>query len=133
VALVVLDASVVIALLDATDAFHLAAKNELDLHADADLMIPASAYSESLVGPAKRGQVATIKKSLARLAIEVSPITDQIAERAADIRAQHSGLRLPDALVVATGLVLKADWVVTADAAWRRLGKGISILRQSSR
>jgi len=45
-----------------------------------------------------------------------------------ELRARHPKLRLPDALVVATGSTLKADVVLTADAGWRRLGATISVL-----
>ena len=56
------------------------------------------------------------------------PITDRVAEDAADLRARHPELRLPDALVVATGTVLGADEVLTGDVAWRRFGKTITVL-----
>jgi len=48
---------------------------------------------------------------------------------AAELRAHHPGLRLPDALVIATGSTLGADTVLTGDAAWRRLGRTISVLQ----
>ena len=60
--------------------------------------------------------------------MEVVPITDRIAEGAAQLRARHPKLRLPDALVVATGSALGAETVLTGDAAWQRLGQTISVL-----
>ena len=48
--------------------------------------------------------------------------------RLADLRARHAKLRLPDALVTATGSTLNADMVLTGDAGWRRLGKRISAI-----
>ena len=127
-ALIVVDASVLIALLDPGDALHPAATAALSRSAGDDLKLPASAYSESLVGPARRGRMRAAKNAIASLLIDVVPITDRIAEDAAELRARHRRLRLPDALVVATGSALSADRILTGDAAWRRLGKTISVL-----
>ncbi len=41
-----------------------------------------------------------------------------MTERAAALRAAHTGLRLPDALVLACGTELRADAVLTADRRW---------------
>jgi hypothetical protein len=42
---------------------------------------------------------------------------------AAELRARHGNrLRLPDALVVATAIVLEADRVVTTEARWPDVG-----------
>jgi predicted nucleic acid-binding protein len=128
VALIVVDASVLIALLDPGDALHPAAAAALARHAGDDLKVPASAYSESLVGPARLGQMRVARNAIASLLVDVVPITDRIAEAAAELRARHPKLRLPDALVVATGSALNADRVLTGDAAWRPLGKTISVL-----
>ena len=53
-ALIVLDASVLLALLDAADPRHAAVTAALRRHAGDDVKIPASAYSECLVGPFRR-------------------------------------------------------------------------------
>lgn len=127
-ALIVVDASVLIALLDPDDALHEAAAAALTRHAGDELKLPASAYSESLVGPARRGDLPAAKRAVASLLMNVVPVTDRIAEHAAKLRARHPKLRLPDALVVATGSTLKADVVLTADAGWRRLGATVSVL-----
>jgi hypothetical protein len=60
--------------------------------------------------------------------MDVVPMTDRIAEHAAELRARHPGVRLPDALVVATASALSANGVLTGDAGWRRLGTMISVL-----
>jgi predicted nucleic acid-binding protein len=111
VALTVLDASVLIALLDPNDALHPGATAALTAHAGDDLQIPASAYSESLVGPARSGRVAEARVT------------------ATELRARHPEFRLPDALVVATGAALGADAIMTADAGWRRLGRSVRVVR----
>lgn len=127
-ALIVLDASIVIALLDAGDALHSRATDALDRLAAEDLRVPASAYSESLVGPARRGHLHAARTTIESLLLEVVPVTDRIAEAAASLRARHPRLRLPDALVVATGAVLAADVVLTGDAGWQRLGRPVQVL-----
>ena len=127
-ALIVLDASVLIALLDPSDALHIAARAALARHAGDDLKLPASAYAESLVGPARRGRLAAAKQAIDALLLDIVPITGQVAEEAAELRARHPSLRLPDALVVATGSVVGAAAVLTGDARWRQLGQAITIL-----
>ena len=121
--LTVLDASVVIGLLDASDPHHPGAVTALRARlAERDqLVVPASAYAELLVGPMRRGEtaVAVVDQALAALPAEVVPLGSEIARRAAGLRAAHAGrLRLPDAFVLATALALRADLVVTADRGW---------------
>jgi len=125
VAIVVLDASVVIAFLDAADTHHRAAVAAVARLRSEDLVLPASAYAEMLVGPARRGReaVTAAREFVADLALRVEPISAQIADRAAVLRAAHRGLRLPDALVIATGDALDAMTVLTADRTWPRLSR----------
>ena len=56
----------------------------------------------------------------------VVDVTATIADEAGRIRAS-TGLRLPDALIVATGLREKADYLVTYDETLRKAGKLIKI------
>ncbi len=100
----ILDASVLIGLLDATDAHHGRAVDDVsaaDLSGTA-LVTPASAYSESLVAFARAARVAEARDAIAAMGITVAPLTASIAERAAALRAEHERLRLPDAIVLAT-------------------------------
>lgn len=122
-ALVVLDASVVIAFLDAVDAHHRAAVAALTSVSSEDLVLPASAYSEVLVGPARRGReaLAAAREFVSDFALTVAPLDAGIAERAAALRAAHRSLKLPDALVIATADVLSAASVLTADRSWLRV------------
>ena len=120
-ALIVLDASVVIAHLDPGDALHEQAKAALLEHADDDLRLPASAYSESLVDPARKGRLEEAQARIAALRLQIVPLDQETAEHAAALRARAQSLRLPDALVLATGELLEADAVLTADRRWRRL------------
>jgi predicted nucleic acid-binding protein len=122
-ALTVLDAGIVIAALDASDTHHGASVQALrEARASgAALVVPASAYAEALVGPSRRGTdaVATIDAFLDALPATVEPATREVAREAAALRAKHGrALRLPDALVLATAIVIGADRVLTTDAGW---------------
>jgi predicted nucleic acid-binding protein len=134
VALTILDAGVVIAILDASDAHHLAAVAAVTsaIERGDDLVLPASAYAEVLVAPHGRGAdaVATVDAFVDALPARVEPATRPIAATAAELRARHgTGLRLPDALVVATALVLGAERVLTTDARWPRLPITVEVIR----
>jgi predicted nucleic acid-binding protein len=100
----ILDASVLIGLLDTQDSHHDRAVDEIDRadRADHQLLAPASAYSEALIAFARAGRVKDARDAVAGMGITVVPLTASIAERAADLRAEHDALRLPDALVLAT-------------------------------
>ena len=124
-AIVVLDASVVIAFLDAADRHHQAAVAALTRVHSEQLVLPASVYAEILVGPGRRGReaMAAAREFVADLPLRVEPISAEIAARAAVLRALHRSLKLPDALVIATGDVLGAVSVLTADRTWSRLSR----------
>lgn len=118
-ALVVLDASVVIALLDPGDAQHSPAVAAYRRHVQDDLRIPVSAYSEALVAPSRKGVLTEARRKVRSLLIAVEPISTAAAERAADLRAQRTALRLPDALVLACAESIRANVVLTGDRRWR--------------
>lgn len=119
-ALIVLDASVVIAVTDADDELHVASIEALREHVRDTLRLPASAYAECLVGPARGETLEVARRNIDRLGAELVPIDDKIAVRSAEIRAVDRSLRLPDALVLACGEILDADVVLTADRRWSR-------------
>ncbi len=127
-ALIVVDASILIALLDSNDSLHLAATTALLAHVGDDLTIPASAYSEALVRPARAGRLAEARTVVGSLLLAVAPLTEAIAEEAAVLRARRQGLRLPDALVIATGTALNADRILTGDARWRHLASSVEVV-----
>lgn len=119
-ALIVVDASVLIAHLDPADTVHAHATEALLAHAADDLRLPASAYAETLVDPARRGRLDEARERIASLQLEIVPIDSQLAEHAARLRARERSIRLPDALVLACGEELDADEILTADRRWRR-------------
>lgn len=99
----ILDASVLIGLLDTADAHHERAVTDVENadHAGDALIVPASAYSEALVAFARARRLADARASIAAMGIQVAPLTAAMAERAAELRAGRKNLRLPDAMVVA--------------------------------
>jgi predicted nucleic acid-binding protein len=119
--LIVLDAGVLIGVLDRSDVHHAAATEALRLAEENldRLVLPASALAEILVGPSRRGPeaVAIVDGLLVTLAIDLMAIDQAIARQAAVLRAK-TGLRLPDALVVASAVVLRADRLLSTDGRW---------------
>ena len=131
--LTVLDAGVIIGVLDARDAHHATARAAVSAAVERGdaLAVPASAYAECLVGPARRGRDAmrAVDRFLLDLPAEVEPVTRQLAARAAELRARHRRLRLPDALVLATAIHLRADRVLTTDRGWPKSELAIDVVR----
>jgi len=123
-AIVVLDASVIIAFLDAGDTHHAAAGAAIGQIRRDVLVLPSSAYAEVLVDPWRRGSdaVAVVRRFVGDLGIRIEPLTADIAERAARLRARHRALRLPDALVIATAEALDAA-ALTCDRSWPRASR----------
>jgi predicted nucleic acid-binding protein len=120
VAVVLLDARVLIAFFDPADAHHPRARAALAAHQSDELVVPASVFAEVLVGPYRHGPAAvgTLEQFVADLAIRIQPITADIARRAAFLRSRHAALKLPDAFVLGAGDVLGASTVLTANQRW---------------
>jgi predicted nucleic acid-binding protein len=128
VALIVLDASIVIALLDPKDALHAAALRASIAHAGEDLRVPASALAETLVVPARAGRMEEVRAKIHRLDLGVIPIGEDIAVEAARLRGRHRSLRLPDALVIASGDILDADSILTGDRNWASVSRRVNVI-----
>ena len=131
--LTVLDAGVIVAVLDAADVHHAATLAALAVARDGGdmLVIPVSAYAECLVAPSRRGGdgVTTVDRFLDALPVAIEPASRAIGAMAAGLRAEHgSALSLPDALVVATAMVLGADRVMTTDTRWPALSIRVDVL-----
>ncbi len=100
----ILDASVLIGLLDSADTHHDCAIDDVE-RADREgrqLLLPASAYSKTLVAFARARRLEEARRAITAMGITIVSLTDTIAERAAELRARHTRLRLPDAIVLAT-------------------------------
>lgn len=120
--LIHLDAGVVIGFLDADDPHHETAATALAnaLHAGESIAMAASALAECLVGPARRGDAAIrmVRDFVDRVPISIVPLDVHVATTAARLRAAHRGLRLPDALVIATAIESAAGQLLTTDSRW---------------
>lgn len=136
--LTVLDAGVVIAILGASDVHHEAAADAVASARERGdtLVLPSSAYAECLVSPYRRGPeaVAVVNSFVDALPARVEPASRAIASAAAELRARHAGaLRLPDALVVATALIVGADRVIATDGGWPMLPLLVEVLARPER
>jgi predicted nucleic acid-binding protein len=83
-------------------------------------LVPTMAAMELLVKPVVHGADANVLAFLTNTPnLEVVDIDLSIAHEAAKLRA-HRGFRPPDALIVATGIMTRADFLVTNDVAWKK-------------
>jgi predicted nucleic acid-binding protein len=117
--MIVVDASVIIALLDANDAHHARAAEVLDDVRD-PLAASALTIAEVLVGPASAGRLAAARSALATLEIAAVPIDADAAPRLAELRVQ-TGLKLPDCSVLLAAEIVAASTLVTFDDRLRRV------------
>lgn len=128
---VLADTSVVLAYLTGTEPVSPLATELFDAFV-ASGRNPASlsmvTVEEILVRPFRRGPaaVATAEGFLRHFAeIRLIDVRYEIAREAARIRAA-TGLRTPDALIVASALVAEVDIVVTNDQSWPALTKAFA-------
>ncbi len=132
---VALDSDAVIGFLDSGDALHgLADAAVHELLPEHRLVVSVVTYAEVLTG-ARLGHhdEAMVAGFFADLVSEVLPIDVQVAEVAAQLRARHRALRMPDALILATAdTAPEVQLVVTGDATIARttgLSCAVSLLR----
>ena len=97
--MIVLDASVLIAYLDGTDALHEAADTLLRATIDPAFGASPLTLAEVLVGPARTGRVAAVQQALADLEVHEIPLPIDSAARLAHLRAD-TGLKMPDCCVI---------------------------------
>ncbi len=131
---VVLDASVLIALVDASDAHHDGARAVIAEGRESGdrFVVPVVAYAEYMVrsfqddplGPDFRDTL------IDAIPATVEPASRSVGRRAASLRARHGRrMPMPDAMIIGTALDLDADRVVTADAAgWPPLDVPVHVL-----
>ncbi len=114
-----LDSNAVIGFLDADDPMHEAADAALRETATQHVFaVSVVTVAEFLTG-AKLGHhdEATVRRFFAHAISRRIPLDEAAAERAAELRAAHRVLKMPDALILATG-DLNADVVLTGDVQW---------------
>jgi predicted nucleic acid-binding protein len=117
--LIVLDASVGIAALSASDAHHHTAARAIASAAGDDLVLAATTRAEILVGPSVAGGARLAAAMDFVDGCETVPVTIAIADDAAGLRAAHRALSLPDAISLAVARLIGADAIWTFDHRWR--------------
>lgn len=133
---VVLDASVVLALLDPQDNLHEAAVRAVREHRAEGFrfLLPASVLAEVLVGVARMDEEALNQRRIQIVAAFGRPVVldESVAVSAARLRASHRSLRLPDAIVLATAEVLAAQAVLTGDKRWERVDSRVRLIHPTA-
>lgn len=116
---VVLDPDAVVGFLDSKDALHDAADAAIrDLVPKERLLVSVVTYAEVLTG-ARLGHhdEDQVRGFFAQLISEVLPVDVTVADEAAELRSRFKSLRMPDALILATGETNPdVDLIVTGDA-----------------
>jgi predicted nucleic acid-binding protein len=96
---IVLDASVLIAHLDARDAHHERASRLLADTGSEPLGASTITLAETLVAPARRGRLDDVLAALDRLGVAELPLADGAPGQLARLRAE-TGCKLPDCCVL---------------------------------
>ena len=116
---VVLDSDAIIGFLDRGDALHAAAAAAVsECVREQPLFASVVTYAEVLTG-ARLGhqEEARVKGFFGHLITELLPVDAPVADRAAELRAATKGLRMPDALILASAdLQPQVELVVSGDA-----------------
>ncbi len=100
--MIVLDASVLIAYLDAEDAQHHRAESLLAREIDDQFATNPLTLAEVFVGPARSGRLDEARAALRELEVVEQPFPSDTAVRLARLRAD-TGLRMPDCCVLLAG------------------------------
>jgi predicted nucleic acid-binding protein len=128
---VVLDTSVVIAVMDPSDRHHSAAVAEVTARRDEWQAMKLSSISVaelcSLKGPGRKQRLEWVDRFIGSLGADAVVSVDRhTAELAGAVRANRPSLRLPDALISATAQQIGAE-LLTADRRLARLD-GVKLL-----
>jgi predicted nucleic acid-binding protein len=87
-----------------------------------EILTSASVYAEVMVRPLQRGTDATVDAFVEAIGVTVAAIERGVARRAAEVRAHHRSLRLPDVPSLAAALASEAE-LLTLDSRLRRLAE----------
>jgi predicted nucleic acid-binding protein len=128
--LTLVDSSVVVGFLDPGDPHHEAATSAFSRAGPDDLAVSAITLAEVLVGAIRAGDEPhrLVRGFFADAVARIEPVDEGIAAAAAALRAQGRRLRLPDALVIATGESIAAERIMTADAGWRGISRRVEVI-----
>lgn len=124
--MIVLDASVLIAHLDASDPHHDAATARLTEVADYGFGASSITLAETLVAPARTGRVHAARAALESIDVTELPLPPTAAERLAILRAETQ-LKLPDCCVLLAAEDVNSP-ILTFDARLERVAaqRGLS-------
>ncbi len=111
--MIVLDASVLVALLDESDVHHQAAVSLLSDLSDQDLGMSPISLAETIVGPARSGNLEVALAAISQLEIATIDLGDDAPLRLALLRS-NTGLKLPDCCVLLAAEAVGGD-VATFD------------------
>jgi predicted nucleic acid-binding protein len=128
-ALVLLDAAPIIYCLEAHPKYAPRFQPLFDRQAAGDLAfaVATTTIAEVLTGPLRAGNETLVKRYRAVMeSWEVVALSADIAESAARFRASL-GLKLPDAIQVASAIAVNADALATHDRDFSRV-KGLTVL-----
>ena len=129
-ALLLVDSAPIIYTLEAHERFAERFAPMFQRHAAGELLLAVTTVTiaEILTGPLRVGEEALAKRYRAALdACQVVELTSDIAESAARLRGQY-GLKLPDAIQLASALAINADALVTHDRDFARV-RGLRVLQ----
>ncbi len=127
--MILLDSTVIVGFLDADDALHEPAVARLrEVLGTRPLVASVISYAEVMTGVSLGHHTHSATEGFFdELLSELLPVDRPVAARAATLRSAHSALKMPDALILATGEVHpEIDTVLCADARWPKV-KGLEI------
>ncbi len=131
-AAVVVDSGVLLALWDTSDTRHHAATAALQRHlADGNrLIVPVTTLSQVLVGAyrATPYAVRTIETFIDDLISQVHPADRPVGRAAARLQAAQPTLPLADALLLATGEVVRAQEILTTNPRLEQVDPRVRVL-----
>jgi predicted nucleic acid-binding protein len=111
---IVLDACVLIAHLDANDAHHERATRLLASTGDLPLVASTLTVAEVLVGPTRASRGRQAQEALGRLGVTALELPADAADALADLRAT-TGLKMPDCCVLWTAIARQPAALATFD------------------
>ncbi|MBE0609839.1 MAG: PIN domain-containing protein [Dehalococcoidia bacterium] len=101
---------------------------ELGAGGDAELLTSTVSLAELLVGVARRGSRADVERAqrafLGLPGLSTRPVGIEVAREGAIVR-ERTGLRLFDAIIVATGVIHQADALISNDRQLVRADHGL--------
>lgn len=120
--LTVLDAGVLVGFLDSHDSHHSRSRAALAgaIDSEARLVMPEPTYEEVLRGPAGgRGVDALLVEQVVEsMPIEVVPLDAETEQHATQLCAEHVGLQMSSAVVIATAASIGAEVLLTTNPEW---------------